>query len=63
MAIKQRQHTCILQKKEKMIYDNKLLLVTLYLLFTQKGKKVFHTNYIQEMSDALVLHWLNEKYP
>lgn len=46
-----------------MIYDNKLLLLTLYLLFTQEGKKVFHTNYIQEMSDALVLHWLNEKYP
>lgn len=36
---------------------------TLRLLFTEKGgKKQFHIDYIQEMSNALVLYWLNEKY-
>lgn len=28
-----------------------------------KGEKIFNIYYIQEMSNALVLYWLNEKYP
>lgn len=31
------------------------------LIFTEKGEKLFNIDYIQEMTKALVLHWLNEK--
>lgn len=35
---------------------------TLYLIFTKKGEKLVNIDYIQEMSNALVLYWLNGKY-
>lgn len=32
------------------------------IIYRKGGKKLFHIDYIQEMSNALVLYWLNEKY-